>query len=92
MLRIGIDTGGTFTDFVVIDGTQISVFKIPSTPDRPSQAILTGLRRIEGDHNLIQHGTTLGTNALLERKGAKTLLLTTQGFEDVFRNRSSEPA
>ncbi len=92
MLRIGIDTGGTFTDFVVIDGTQISVFKIPSTPDRPSQAILTGLRRIEGDHNLIQHGTTLGTNALLERKGAKTLLLTTQGFEDILEiGRQNRP-
>ncbi len=92
MLRIGIDTGGTFTDFVVVNGTQISVFKVPSTPDRPSQAVLAGLRRIEGEHTLIQHGTTVGTNALLERKGGKTLLLTNQGFEDILEiGRQNRP-
>ena len=83
MLRIGIDTGGTFTDFVVVEGAEISVFKIPSTPQRPAQAIIEGLQRIRGEHRLIQHGTTVGTNALLERKGARTLLLTNQGFEDI---------
>ncbi len=83
MLRIGIDTGGTFTDFVVVEGGEISVFKIPSTPQRPAQAIIEGLERIQGEHHLIQHGTTVGTNALLERKGARTLLLTNQGFEDI---------
>ena len=46
MLRIGIDTGGTFTDFVVVEGAEISVFKMPSTPQRPAQAIIEGLRRI----------------------------------------------
>ncbi len=92
MLRIGIDTGGTFTDFVVIDGAQVSVFKVPSTPDRPSQAVLTGLGRIEGELNLIQHGTTVGTNALLERKGARTLLITNQGFEDILEiGRQNRP-
>ena len=83
MLRIGIDTGGTFTDFVVVEGAEISVFKMPSTPQRPAEAVVEGLRRIKGEHRLIQHGTTVGTNALLERKGARTLLLTNQGFEDI---------
>ena len=83
MLRIGIDTGGTFTDFVVVEGAEISVFKMPSTPQRPAEAVVAGLRRIKGEHRLIQHGTTVGTNALLERKGARTLLLTNQGFEDI---------
>ena len=92
MLRIGIDTGGTFTDFVVVEGAEISVFKMPSTPQRPAQAIIEGLRRIKGEHRLIQHGTTVGTNALLERKGARTLLLTNQGFEDIIEiGRQNRP-
>ena len=92
MLRIGIDAGGTFTDFVVVEGAEISVFKMPSTPQRPAQAIIEGLRRIRGEHRLIQHGTTVGTNALLERKGARTLLLTNQGFEDIIEiGRQNRP-
>ena len=92
MLRIGIDTGGTFTDFVVVEGAEISVFKLPSTPQRPAQAIIEGLQRIKGSHDLVQHGTTVGTNALLERKGARTLLLTNQGFEDIIEiGRQNRP-
>ena len=92
MLRIGIDTGGTFTDFVVVEGAEISVFKLPSTPQRPAQAIIEGLHRIKGAHDLVQHGTTVGTNALLERKGARTLLLTNQGFEDIIEiGRQNRP-
>ena len=94
MLRIGIDTGGTFTDFVVLDDTEITAFKLPSTPDHPEQAVLEGLSRLvkNGSDFLIQHGSTVGTNALLERKGAKTLLVTNEGFEDILEiGRQNRP-
>jgi N-methylhydantoinase A len=83
--RIGVDTGGTFTDFVVIRDGEIQVFKELSTPQQPDEAILKGLSRL-GDLSKIGeviHGSTVATNALLERKGARTALLTTAGFEDV---------
>jgi len=86
MFKIGIDTGGTFTDFVIFDGRELSTHKIPSTPSSPSQAIINGLEKIIGDEisNVeIIHGTTVATNTLLERKGAKIALITTKGFEDV---------
>lgn len=95
MLRIGIDTGGTFTDFVVLDQGQISIFKLPSTPDQPEKAVLEGLSRIvqEREGFLIQYGSTVATNALLERKGARTLLVTNQGFEDLLEiGRQNRPA
>ena len=83
-LRIGIDTGGTFTDFVMIRGGRIDVFKELSTPESPEEAILTGLGRFDADPpEEIIHGSTVATNALLERKGARTALVTTAGFEDV---------
>jgi N-methylhydantoinase A len=83
-IRVGVDTGGTFTDFVVIRGGIIEVFKEFSTPARPEEAILRGMARIGGDAELeVIHGSTVATNALLERKGARTALLTTAGFEDV---------
>ncbi len=96
MLRIGIDTGGTFTDFVVSEEGRLSVFKLPSTPDRPERALLEGLARIVGESGggfLLQHGSTVATNALLERRGGRTLLLTTQGFEDLLEiGRQNRPA
>lgn len=75
MLRIGVDTGGTFTDFVVLEDSEVRVFKVPSTPEHPEEAVLEGLARIIQDRDsfLIQHGSTVATNALLERKGARTL-------------------
>jgi N-methylhydantoinase A len=82
-LRIGIDTGGTFTDFIVIRDGQVEMFKELSTPRTPEQAVVTGLSRITEPAPEIIHGSTVATNALLERKGAKTALLTTSGFEDV---------
>src|SRR5689334_20038131 len=88
-VRVGVDTGGTFTDFVFQAEEGLRVFKVASTPADPSQAILEGLRRIAGmtgaslNHIEVIHGTTVGTNALLERRGAKTALVTTAGFEDV---------
>jgi len=83
-IRVGVDSGGTFTDFVVIRGGVIEVFKEFSTPARPEVAILQGMARIGGGAELeVIHGSTVATNALLERKGARTALLTTAGFEDV---------
>ncbi len=83
-IRIGIDTGGTFTDFVVIRGNSIEVFKEFSTPGKPDEAIFQGLARLElSTAGEVIHGSTVATNALLERKGARTALLTTAGFEDV---------
>lgn len=85
-LRIGVDTGGTFTDFISFDGVRVRIHKVPSTPDAPERAILQGLDEIlEGrDPALdVTHGSTVATNALLTRRGAKTALVTTAGFEDV---------
>jgi N-methylhydantoinase A len=89
-IRVGVDTGGTFTDFIAVASQQLISFKIPSTPQAPACAILEGLSRIlnelpTADFCLVDivHGTTVATNALLERKGAKTALITTEGFEDV---------
>ena len=80
---IGIDTGGTFVDFVAIRDGRMEVFKIPSTPHNPSEAVIAGVRKL-GDHiHEIIHGTTVTTNAVLERKGARVTLLTTEGFKDV---------
>jgi N-methylhydantoinase A len=84
-LRIGIDTGGTFTDFLVQhpDGN-LSSFKLPSNPADPSAVILAGIERAaQSKQAEILHGSTVATNALLERKGASTAFLTTAGFEDL---------
>jgi N-methylhydantoinase A len=87
--RVGVDTGGTFTDFVFEANAQLEIFKLPSTPSDPSIAIAAGLRAISEKTGVplknvqVVHGTTVGTNALLERRGARTALITTRGFEDV---------
>ena len=83
--RIGVDTGGTFTDLVLLDEHGMRVHKLRSTPHDPSQAILTGIRELAGEQTELEitHGSTVATNALLERKGARVALLTTAGFEDV---------
>jgi N-methylhydantoinase A len=82
--RIGIDAGGTFTDFVVLrpDGS-LESFKIRSNPADPAKVILEGIRRVAARKADVVHGSTVATNALLERKGAKTALVTTRGFEDL---------
>lgn len=85
VLHIAIDTGGTFTDCVWIDPTtrHLRMLKVFSTPADPSQAIVDALAKINHSGELILlHGTTVGTNTLLERKGARTALITTSGFED----------
>ena len=81
-IRVGVDTGGTFTDFVFVKDGQVQLFKVPSTPEDPSLAIKQGLARIGAAVDVV-HGTTVGTNALLQRRGARTALITTSGFEDV---------
>jgi len=82
--RVGVDTGGTFTDFVVIHDGNVEIYKELSTPQKPEEAILKGIARTGGSSvSEVIHGSTVATNALLERKGARTALLTTAGFEDV---------
>ena len=89
LIRVGVDTGGTFTDFVYERDGRLNLFKLPSTPSDPSLAIQQGLHRIctetgaRLDRIEVVHGTTVGTNALLQRRGARIALVTTKGFEDV---------
>ena len=90
--RVTVDTGGTFSDFVYLDEASgvISVAKIPSTPDDPSRAILAGVEYLlaagarAADIRYFCHGTTVGTNALLEGKGVSTGLLVTKGFRGIY--------
>jgi N-methylhydantoinase A len=83
-MRIGIDSGGTFTDFVVLDDSgNLESFKLRSNPASPASVVLGGLRRIAAKRAEVVHGSTVATNALLERKGAKTAFVTTRGFEDL---------
>ena len=93
-IRIGIDIGGTFTDFLLVNDQtgDFAVFKALTTPHDPSVAVLEGLARLlelanadPADIGQLVHGTTLVTNALIERKGAKTGLLTTKGFRDAIQ-------
>lgn len=82
-MRLAIDTGGTFTDCVYFANGRLHVLKILSTPADPSVAVLRAITEIVGDMSAeVRHGTTVGTNALLERKGARVAFVTTAGFED----------
>jgi N-methylhydantoinase A/oxoprolinase/acetone carboxylase beta subunit len=84
-MRIGVDAGGTFTDFIVLhaDG-RLETFKLRSNPANPAEVILAGIARAAGRSKAeIVHGSTVATNALLERKGARTAFVTTAGFEDL---------
>ena len=95
-LRLGVDVGGTFTDFTLLDDAsgKLSVNKCLTTPDDPSEAIMKGLKVLlereklqPSQVDIIVQGTTLATNALIERKGAKTGLVTTEGFRDILELR-----
>ena len=90
-MQIGVDVGGTFTDFSCVspDGKTLT-FKVPSTPLDPSKGVIAGIREIisqtgiaPAEISVFAHGTTVATNAVLERKGANVGLLTTEGFRDV---------
>src|ERR671927_618623 len=91
MYRVGVDIGGTFTDLILIDDTsgELTVGKVLTTPSDPSQAVADVLqdalqRSLAPPHEVqnVIHGTTLVTNAIIERKGARTALLITEGFRD----------
>jgi N-methylhydantoinase A len=102
MLRIGVDVGGTFTDFTLLDETSGAVrfFKVESTPSDPSEAIENGLAQMLATFGLeaarvgyLGHGTTVATNIVIERRGARTGLLTTRGFRDVLElGRQARPS
>ncbi len=92
----GVDIGGTFTDLVSLADGRLTVHKLLSTPADPAEAMLNGLAAISGGNiealRRISHGSTVATNAILERKGARTALLTTQGFRDLlFIGRQNRP-
>ena len=80
---VGIDVGGTFTDIAIFEDGRLNVHKLPSTPDDPSRGILQGVAETGITEADFVHGSTVSTNALLEGKGGRTALVTTQGFEDV---------
>src|SRR6266581_2643499 len=87
-MRIAIDTGGTFTDCVYLENHTLAVLKVLSAPRDPAESVLKAIRQITASAGAacpvfeVRHGTTIGTNALLERKGARVAFVTTTGFED----------
>jgi N-methylhydantoinase A/oxoprolinase/acetone carboxylase beta subunit len=89
-VRLGVDTGGTFTDAVAEDGRAI---KVPTTPNDPSAAVATAIDALDSAPDVLAHGTTVATNALLERTGGTVALVTTAGFEDVIEiGRQDRPS
>ena len=83
-MRVAIDSGGTFTDCVYLVDGEVRVLKLFSTPADPSRAVLDAVKQVAPDGAVpeVRHGTTVGTNAMLERKGARVAFVTTVGFED----------
>jgi len=84
----GVDVGGTFTDVIVVDteSRAVSIHKVPSTPDDPSEGLIEGLRSVDSgsaDVDFLVHGTTIATNSLLQHDGATAGMITTRGFRDV---------
>jgi N-methylhydantoinase A/oxoprolinase/acetone carboxylase beta subunit len=87
---LGVDTGGTFTDAVAADGT---IAKVPSTPDDPSEGVRSAIEVLAQPADVLAHGTTVATNALLERRGAVVALVTNRGFADVIEiGRQDRPS
>ncbi len=86
--RVSADIGGTFTDFVIEDDEgQVRIGKVPTTPDNPARGVLNGIEQLLDDPKEIEffvHGTTVGLNAFLERRGARVLLLMTEGIADTY--------
>jgi N-methylhydantoinase A len=98
---IGVDVGGTFTDFFVYNARSnaIRLFKTPSTPDNPAAAIVDGVVELSSRFAIdpasiarVSHGTTVATNALIQRKGASVAVITTRGFRDLLEiGRQTRP-
>ncbi len=91
---VGVDTGGTFTDLIAFVDGDLRTHKVLSTPGNPARAVLHGLRELlpEGARAILTYGSTVATNAVLERRGARVVLLTTAGFEDVIEiGRQNRP-
>ncbi|MCG6987561.1 MAG: hydantoinase/oxoprolinase family protein [Gemmatimonadetes bacterium] len=91
---LAVDTGGTFTDLVLLKDGAMRTLKVPSTPADPAQAVLDGVRRVmaDGERFVLLHGSTVATNALLERRGARVVLVTNAGFEDIIEiGRQNRP-
>lgn len=85
-MRVGIEIGGTFTDLIAIDAGRVSVCKVPSTPDAPEAGFRNALAAagiFASDVVDLVHGSTVATNAVLERKGARVALVATEGFRDL---------
>jgi N-methylhydantoinase A len=90
-MDVSTDIGGTFTDFVILEDGRLKTFKVPSTPQNPALSVKQGLEELKP--SILSHGTTVATNAVLERKGAKVALITTKGFKDILRiGRQSRPS
>ena len=97
MMLVGVDIGGTFTDLVLSAEGGLRIHKLLSTPHDPAEAMLAGLEALTGGAlaalERVAHGTTVATNAILERKGARTALITTAGFRDLlFIGRQERPS
>ena len=85
-MKVGIEVGGTFTDLVALDKGEVRVFKVPSTPDSPDVGVMNALRAAGTDISAIDdfaHGSTVATNAVLERKGGRVAFVATSGFRDI---------
>jgi N-methylhydantoinase A len=99
-MLLGVDVGGTFTDAALLDGDRLHTAKVPTTPDDQSRGVMASveevLRRAAAEHSGVEaftHGMTVGTNALLEERGAKTALVATRGFADVLEiGRQDRPS
>ena len=90
MKRIGVDVGGTFTDFIYVDEERVEVYKTSTTPEDPSIGMMTGINRLceitdtdRKDIDEIFHGTTIATNMVLEHKGVRAGMITTKGYRDI---------
>lgn len=94
-MRVGVDIGGTFTDLILSNGQSLQIYKLFSTPNDPSRAMLDGITALVSELSqlvTVAHGSTVATNAILERKGGKVAFITTQGFRDMlFIGRQNRP-
>src|SRR3954454_19540400 len=94
--RLGVDVGGTFTDLVILADGRLITAKVPSTPSDQSEGVLAGVQAADfdaGELAAFAHGMTVATNALLERRGARLALVTTEGFRDVIEiGRQNRPS